>query len=88
MAGMPLVKLAAAGADAQQALNDANTFYATNPGQSEYVFVYGGTGAGYLFYISDSAFHFATSGMAILGANGQNSVNASDITTISSNINA
>jgi len=76
------------GDNAQQALNDANNgpFFAVGPTSSEYVFVYGGTGAGYLFYNGNTK--FAISGMAITGANGQNSVNASDITTIPNNIHA
>jgi Ca2+-binding RTX toxin-like protein len=83
--GVPFDKIALAGADATDALTAANTFYSHLPhNQSEYVFVYGGTAAGFLFY--NGAFSagqnepFATSGMAILGANGENSVNASDIT--------
>jgi hypothetical protein len=81
-AGVPLVKIAGLGDNAAQALADANQTFTTSPGHpSEYIFVYGGTGAGYLFYNGDSGGTHATSGMAILGANGENSVNASDITT-------
>jgi Ca2+-binding RTX toxin-like protein len=82
LGNIPLVKIAGIGDNAQQALNDANTFYGNAPFTGEYVFVYGGTGAGYLFYNGDDGGKFAASGMAVLGANGQNSVMASDITTI------
>jgi len=84
-AGVPFDKIALAGADATDALAAANNFYfnsATGPSVAppEYVFVYGGTGAGFLFYNGDGGAKFALSGMAITGANGQHSVNASDIT--------
>jgi Ca2+-binding RTX toxin-like protein len=87
-AGVPLAKIQGIGDNAAQALNDANSFYQNNnPGNArEYVFVYGGTGAGYLFYNGDFSSHFAQAGMAILGANGENSVMASDITTIPVNL--
>jgi hypothetical protein len=89
MAGVQLAKIQGIGDNAQQALNAANNFYGPGmPGATppEYVFVYGGTGAGYLFYNGDGGGKFALSGMAILGANGQHSVNASDITTIPNNV--
>ena len=48
MAGVGLTKIQGAGDNAAQALNDATNFYAAHSGR-ECVFVYGGTGAGYLF---------------------------------------
>jgi Ca2+-binding RTX toxin-like protein len=79
--GVPTVKLARAGADATDALTAANQFYAghTTP---QYVFVYGGTAAGFLFYNGspvDGNEGHATAGMAILGATGEMSVNVTDI---------
>src|SRR5262249_48905105 len=61
--GVGLLKIDGSGDSAAQALAAANNFYASNPG-SEYVFVYGGTGAGYLFYNGDNnATRNATAGM-------------------------
>jgi hypothetical protein len=79
----------AASGNAQVALTDANNFYSSvgNSGR-EYVFVYGGTGAGYLFYNGDSGGFAARSGMELLGATGENSVMLNDITTIPAGINA
>jgi len=83
VAGIPLVKIAGNGDNAAEALNDANHAFTMAPGhQSEYVFVYGGVGAGYLFYNGDSGGKLALSGMAIEGATGESSVNLTDITTI------
>ena len=85
-----LQKIAAPGANAQQALNDANLAYALNSTE-RYVFVYGGTGAGYLF-LNQTEFGGQTvqsiSGLKIDGSNGEFSVNASDITTFSKTISA
>jgi Ca2+-binding RTX toxin-like protein len=82
-AAIPLVKIAGTGDNAQQALNAANNAFdeAGGPNFSppEYVFVYGGVGAGYLFHNGDGGGKFAVSGMALTGANGVNSVNSSDI---------
>jgi hypothetical protein len=81
MDGVPLDKIASAGADATDALTAANTFYAGHHAP-EYVFVYGGTAAGFLFYNGDgggAAGAHAHSGMAIDGATGEFSVNATDI---------
>jgi len=81
MDGIPLDKIASAGADATDALTAANAFYSTHHAP-EYVFVYGGTAAGFLFYNGDgggAAGAHAHSGMAIVGATGESSVNATDI---------
>ena len=80
-----LQKIAAPGANAQQALNDANLAYALNSTE-RYVFVYGGTGAGYLFFNGNPGQNqdFATAGMAIEGHT--NPILASDITTIPNNV--
>jgi len=61
------------------------------PPRSSTFLLYGGTGAGYLFHntiVVPSGGTFVTSGMAILDATEENSVMASDITTIPSNIPA
>jgi Ca2+-binding RTX toxin-like protein len=79
--GVPLVKLARAGADATDALTAANQFYAGHH-TPQYVFVYGGTAAGFLFYNGtpvDGPSGHATAGMEIVGATGETSVNATDI---------
>ncbi len=81
-------KIAFPGANAQQALNDANLAYALNDTE-RYVFVYGGTGAGYLFLnqtFDGGASPQAISGLKIDGSNTETSVNASDITTFSKTI--
>jgi Ca2+-binding RTX toxin-like protein len=82
-------KIAFPGANAQQALNDANNAYAANDAE-RYIFVYGGTGAGYLFLNQNGGVGGADaviSALKIDGANTETSVNASDITTIPTNIN-
>jgi Ca2+-binding RTX toxin-like protein len=73
------VKLAGTGDSAAQALALADSFYASFSG-SGYAFVYGGVGAGYLFYNGDSGGSVALSGMAITGATSETSVNFTDIT--------
>jgi len=77
---IPLDKINNPGGSITQALNLANNQYATHPGR-EYVFVYGGTGAGFLFYNGDGGGNVARAGEAITGATGENSVNETDITT-------
>jgi Ca2+-binding RTX toxin-like protein len=78
---IPLAKIDGMGASALQALNLANSAYASHPGR-EYVFVYGGTGAGYLFYNGNSnSSTLARAGMALTGATGESSVNSPDIVT-------
>jgi len=74
------VKLPGSGS-AAQVLALADIFYTSSSPASEYVFVYGGTGAGYLFYNGDSGGSVALSGMAILGATSETSVNFTDIAT-------
>jgi Ca2+-binding RTX toxin-like protein len=91
-AGITLVKIQGIGDNAAQALNDANAIFSGGPHPgpggpvSEYVFVYGGMGAGYLFYNGDIPQTAATAGMALVGQNGENSVMASDITLIPNNV--
>jgi Ca2+-binding RTX toxin-like protein len=94
-AAIPLVKIGGTGDNAVQALEAANDAFASNAGGSEYVFVYGGVGTGYLFYNGDHGSsnpitlgHAATAGLALVGATGENSVMSSDITTIPSNVPA
>jgi hypothetical protein len=84
MSGVGLTKIQGIGDNAQQALDAANVIYDNSLGR-EYIFVYGGTGAGYLFYNGDigpNDSSLATAGMALSGQNGENSVMASDITLI------
>jgi hypothetical protein len=80
---IPLAKIDGTGDSALQALTAANNVYTGPPSEGaappEYVFVYGGTAAGYLFYNGNGGGKFALSGMAITGATGENSVNSSDI---------
>jgi Ca2+-binding RTX toxin-like protein len=92
-ANVPLVDLSGIGDNAQQALNRADAFYGSHGGARDYVFVYGGTGAGYLFYNAGSAHDtsasgstFATTGMALVGNNQEGSLAATDITTIPGNV--
>ncbi len=47
---------------------------------SEYIFVYGGSGAGYLFYNGDSHATSVQEGMILIGDNAQSAVNSTDIT--------
>jgi Ca2+-binding RTX toxin-like protein len=81
--GIPLVQLAGIGDNVAQALTAANGVYAGQPG-SEYVFVYGGTGAGFLFYNGDANERVAVAGMAIEGHTSP--IAATDITTIPNNV--
>jgi Ca2+-binding RTX toxin-like protein len=81
LANVPLIKTEEVGATAASALALANSTGFASP-ESDYIFVYGGTGAGYLFYNGDHVGqHFtALSGMAIIGATSETSVNLTDIT--------
>jgi hypothetical protein len=85
-AGLPLVQLSGIGDNAAQALAAADNYYSTVNDSSQYVFVYGGTGAGYLFFNGNPGQNqdFATAGMAIEGHT--NPILASDITTIPNNV--
>jgi Ca2+-binding RTX toxin-like protein len=75
------IKRDGTGDSAAQALALADSVYAAGPSAaSEYIFVFGGTSAGYLFYNGDHGGPSALSGMAILGATGEFSVNLTDIT--------
>jgi Ca2+-binding RTX toxin-like protein len=75
-----LVKIDGSGDNAAQALEAANDAFAANGGNREYVFVYGGVGAGYLFYNGDSnSSTAAQAGMALTGSTAKGSVNSTDI---------
>jgi Ca2+-binding RTX toxin-like protein len=85
VANIPLLKVAGTGDNAVQALLTADNLYeaqfiANPPGMREYIFVYGGIGAGFLFYNGDASLPFSTAGMAITGATSETSVNLTDIT--------
>jgi Ca2+-binding RTX toxin-like protein len=74
-----LTKVNAPGAsNASVALGVANDEYAVDPTPA-YLFIYGGTGAGYLFYNGDNGGARATGGMILVGDNGEASLQASDI---------
>jgi hypothetical protein len=64
------------------AISDANNYYANHATSDAYVFIYGGSGAGYLFYngdSSDSPINRASQGMILVGDNAQSSLSANDI---------
>ena len=81
-----LEKTAIAGGNAADALSTANSVFALDQAIAghpfaEYVFVYGGTGAGYLFYNGDGGGAAAVDGMTLVGQNSESSIDANHITT-------
>ena len=63
------------------ALSVANNFYTTTDtsGAAEYLLIYGGMDAGYLFYNGDAGGHAPVDGASLLNDNGEFSLTASDI---------
>ena len=73
-----------AGGNAADALSTANSVFALDQAIAghpfaEYVFVYGGTGAGYLFYNGDGGGAAAVDGMTLVGQNSESSIDANHI---------
>ena len=64
--------------NANDAISFADAFYSSHPG-SEYLFIYGGAGACYLFYNGDTGGFAPQDGMILTGDNAESSVSKNDI---------
>lgn len=65
--------------NAGSALSAADAFFSTHSASAQYLFVYGGSGAGYLFYNGDGGGSAANDGMTLVGDNAESSLLANDI---------
>lgn len=65
--------------NAQNAFSAAQNYYAHDSNAAQFLLVYGGSGAGCLFYNGDGGGNAPNDGMILVGANGESSVDANHV---------